>query len=348
MSRTIPYFEYRRRVFNTALLEAIRKPFLEAVGITESLTSGPVGPIGKAPTTVGAPPKNELGAASDPLANAQKLGADAIGAARSKLSAKNEAASQPDLKSADAAPTNPDGSEKKAKKDEKPLNSCGPEDLNLCESMCDSYYIEELHLNEATIDQTIARLKNANHYIVEACEECKEIADNAEKDARENKKEITEDDSITLTPEDNEVLDQLFHAKGPGPQIDQIRDATVKALLAEEKKSKEVRDALDLAQSKVSSGDVNAYNETANRLNRVGPTSLMGAIMNNMSRAAIRSVNEAGNFTSVGDVMAENADMIKTRSVMLYAIMETGNQLEITHMSSKDVERLANNIFYQK
>ena len=314
MSRKITYGEYKRRVFNAALLESIRKPFMESIGLTETLVSEPE-------------PVQESFAQR--VTNRLTESTDDGGAAK-------------------AAPTNPDGSEKKPTKNEKPLNSCTDGDAQLCEAMCNSYFTEELHLNEATIDQTMERLKGANYYIVEAAEEAKKIAIQHMDDARENKDEIHDDDNIDLTPEDHEVLDQIFHTKGPGPQIDQIRDATVKALLAEEKKSQEVRDALNLANSKVSAGDVNAYNETANRLSKVGPTSLMGAIMNNMSRAAIRETSESGKFTSIGDVKEENADLIKTRSVMLYAIMETGNQLEITHMSNRDVERLANNIFYQK
>lgn len=329
MSRTIPNFEYRRRVFNAALLESLHKPYFEALGLTESLSSEPAEDI-------------------DEGVKDTVSGLAARVKERMQKKAKDEGASQPELKSADAAPTNPDGSEKKITKTEKPLNSCGGEDLSLCESMFNSYFTEELKLNESTIDQTIARLKGSNQYVIEAAEEAKVIADQHAEDARENKEEHKDDEEISLTPEDHEVLDQLFHSKGPGPQIEQIRDATVKALLAEDKKSQEVRDALNLANSRVGAGDTNAFKDTAARLEMVGPTSLMGAIMNNMSRAAIKSVNEAGNFTSVGDAMAENADMIKTRSVMLYAIMETGNQLEITHMSNRDVERLANNIFYQK
>ena len=353
MSRTITHSEYRRRVFNAALLEAIRKPYMEAIGLTESLVKEPE-----------PEPVQESAAqrAMRRLSEASgKSGMFSVPAAQNtkeyfewlkdhpeaKLKDKVKAA-DPSNRAADAAPTNPDGSEKKPKKDEKPLNSCSAADAELCENMCNSYFTEELGLNESTVGHTIERLKGSNQYIIEAAEEAKEIADQHMAKADEDKAEIKDDDRIELTPEDHEVLDQLFHSKGPGPQIDQIRDATVKALLSEEKKSKEVRDALDLAQSKVSSGDVKAYNETASRLSKVGPTSLMGAIMNSMSRAAIRETSEAGNFTSIGDVMAENADVIKTRSVMLYAIMETGNQLEITHMSNKDVEQLANNIFYQK
>lgn len=294
--------------------------------------------------------------ATDAASKIKQLGATAIKAARDKIAAKTgmTEASQPDLVSNGAeddptrnAPNNPKTLAKRSEDKKELINSCGPE-VTLAESMCDSYFTEELRLTESTISQTKERLRAANRYITEAVAECEEIADKHAEEARKEGKTFGDDEKIELTPEDNEVLDQLFHSKGPGPQIDQIRDATVKALISEEKKAKEVRDALDLAQSKVSTGDTNAYNETASRISKVGPTSLMGAIMNSFGRAAVNETSNAGRFTSVGEVLAENADLIKTRSVMLYAIMETGNQLEITHMNSADVERLARNIFYQK
>lgn len=321
MGHQITYSEYKRRVFNTALLEAIRMPLLEALTgdgrvyypITES-------------------------AAAVKAINAVKM---------------LESASMPDLKSngaAEAAPTEPSGEPKKAKENVKPINSCGDNDpeRELTEAMCDTYFIEELQLESATITQTKNRLRGANYYIVEACEECEEIADKKTEDAKKDGVTFEDDERIELSPEEHAVLDQLFHSKGPGPQIDQIRDATVKALMAEEKSAKEVRDALDLAQSKVAEGDTKAYSETADRINRVGPHSLMGSIMNSMGRAAVKDVNESGMAIDIGTILSENADLIKTRATALYAIMETGNQLEITNFSGKDVERLASNIFYQK
>ena len=329
MSHAILNSEYRRRVFNAALLEAIRKPYLEALMGDGALKGEPV----------------DEAAGKDAAPKIKDLATEVK---NKKNAPANEGASQPDLKSADAAPTEPNGSPKKAAKNEKPLNSCGQEDLAMCESMCDSYFTEELGLNEATISQTKDRLRGSNYYITEAVNEAEAIANNRAEDAKEKGETIDADDKIELSPEEHEALDQLFHTKGPGPQIDQIRDATVRALLQEEKKAKEVHDALDLAQSKVVTGDANAYNETANRISKVGPTSLMGGIINHMTRAAIREANEAGNLADIGDVMAENADLIKTRSVMLYAIMETGNQLEITHYGTADVERLSRELFYQK
>ena len=119
--------------------------------------------------------------------------------------------------------------------------------------------------------------------------------------------------------------------------------------MAEDKKAEEIRDAVDVAKSQVASGnDPQALEETVKRLNNQGPTSLMHAILNNVTATAIKSVNEAGGLRSVGDVMSENSDKIRARAAMIYSLFEMASCFGINHYTSADVKKIATNIYYEK
>ena len=219
----------------------------------------------------------------------------------------------------------------------------------MAKRMCTTFFANELKLNTSTVSQTKDRLSEAAEFVRDCADVAEDIADKKADMAKDEKIEVTDEDDIELSPEEEGVIDQLFNSKAPTPQIDAIRDATVKALIAEDQKAAEIKQAIDIAQSKVASGaPPETLEETVKRLNKIGPTSLMNAIMNNVSVAAVRDINENGQFVSVGKALTENADEIKSRAVAIYTLYETISALGIKKYTSADVKSLALNIFYEK
>lgn len=220
----------------------------------------------------------------------------------------------------------------------------------MAKRMCTKFYEDELDLKNNTIHQTKQTLKESTTFIQDLVEASEEIAEQKMKDAKDAEIEMDQDQEIELGDEDKELLDQLFNQKSPDLQVDQIRDATVKALLAEDRKAQEIKDALSLANSTVpanGSTDTTVMKETIDRLNRRGPTSLMNAILNGMSGLAVQSVMETAAGKSVGDIMKENADEIKTRAVMLYTLYEMNNVL-IRPYTKKEIQMISESIYYGK
>lgn len=220
----------------------------------------------------------------------------------------------------------------------------------MANKMCRVYFTEELALNTNTIDQTKGRLSEAVTFMQDCLKICEAIAEDKAATAAENDVEVDPQQDIELSPEDEELLDQVFEQKNPEVQLDQVRDATVKALAEEDKKAQEIRDSLSIAQSQVAAGgDPAAMEETVNRLNQRGPTSLMNAILNALSSAAIKDVNESSTKpVSAGAVMRENAKEIRDRACMIYMMYETANVLGIHHWDRKQVQELAEKIYYGK
>lgn len=226
---------------------------------------------------------------------------------------------------------------------------CDERMTDMANRLCRTFMNTEMALECSTISQTKARLSESSEFMKDCGDVCEDIAEKKCKDASDNKVEVTDGEVVELSQEDKALINQLFDTKGPTPQVDRIRDATVAALVAEDKKAAEIKQAVDIAQSKVASGEnPKALEETVKRLNRVGPTSLMNAIMNNVSAIAVKDINESGNFTSVGKVMQENADEIKTRAVAIYALYETLSVFGLKKYTPADVKQLATEIFYEK
>ena len=215
--------------------------------------------------------------------------------------------------------------------------------------MTRNFFNEELKLEDSTINQSKARLSECVRFLREAADIAEEIAEEKAADAEDAKLDLYDDQEIELSEEDEKVLDQLFDSKGPTPQIDEIRDSIVDAMLEEERKSQEIRDATDIAKAKAADGsDPNALEETVKRLNAVGPTSLMNAIMTNVSVQAIKEVSEAGNFSTIEGVMRENADGIKDRAMIIYSLYEMSNKLGVHKYTPKDVKDLTFKIYYER
>ncbi|MCM1295020.1 MAG: hypothetical protein NC311_05715 [Muribaculaceae bacterium] len=234
---------------------------------------------------------------------------------------------------------------------ERAVGADSPEDKAMAARLCEAFFSEELSLPNSTVATTKARLSESVSFIKDCVETAEHIADDKMDDAKEEKMEIPAEQEVELSDEDEAVLDQLFDCKCPNDvQIKQIRDATVAALMAEDEKAAEIRDAVDVAKAQASTDadQATALEETVNRLNGRGPTSLMHAIMNNVTANAIKSVNEAGNMQSVGAVMSENSEKIRARACMIYSLFEMASCFGITKYTETDVKRLAHSIYYEK
>ena len=222
--------------------------------------------------------------------------------------------------------------------------------LDMAKRMSDKFYTDLLQLDTSTVDSTKKKLSESVTFIKDCINISEAVADEKTALAIENKMDMDDDQRVELSPEDEALVDKLFDEKAPTLQIDSIRDATVHSLLAEDKKSQEIKDALDIAQSQVAAGDnTAAMEETVNRLNHRGPTSLMNAILNNVSEAAVKDVNANSKTpVSVGKVMSENAQEIRNRAVMMYSLFEASSVFGVKRYSNKEVELLAHQIYYGK
>lgn len=212
-----------------------------------------------------------------------------------------------------------------------------------------AFFSDELSLKTSTIASTKARLSEAVQFIQDCVEACEGIACDKAEEAKKEKMEIPEDQAIELSAEDKNVIDQLFDEKSPKLQVDQVRNATVQALLAEDKKSEEIRNAVDVAKAQADeNGTPETLEETVKRLNQRGPTSLMHAILNNTSRRAVQVVTETSGVSSVGEIMADNATQIKDQAIMIYSLYETASVFGIKTWTPAQVKALARDIYYEK
>lgn len=223
---------------------------------------------------------------------------------------------------------------------------------SMSESMCRKFFTDELNLSNSVISATKHRLSESVSFIKDIIDVSEAIACDKAECAQKDGVEILNDDEVKLEPEDKELIDKLFEEKAPELQVDQIRDATVKALIAEEQKAQEVRDALSITNAQVASGaDPKVMEETVNRIDKIGPTSLMNAIINNIASIAVKNVNENSGIEaigSIGKVMEANADEIKTRAVMVYTLYEMASVFGIHKYTPAEVKQLSAEIYYRK
>lgn len=230
-------------------------------------------------------------------------------------------------------------------------DDCHQERLaTIAKKMSDAFYTDKLDLNKSTISATKAKLSEAVTFI----QDCIEVADNiaaAKADAAAKEELVLPNQQpIELNPEEEALVDKLFDEKNPDVQIDAVRDATVKALLEEDKKAQEIKDSLSIAQSQVATGNnPKALEEAARRMGNRGPTSLMNAIMNATAADAVHQVNEnAKKPVTVGTVVSENADEIKDRAIMAYSLYEASSVFGIIKYTPAMVKAEADRIFYNK
>ncbi len=220
----------------------------------------------------------------------------------------------------------------------------------MCKKMTDSFYTDLIGLDKNTITDTKNKLAEAVTFVKDCINISEAIAEDKMQMAADEKIEVTDETKPELSDEDKYLIDKLFDEKNPEVQVDAIRNASVNALLAEDKKAQEIKDSIDLAKLRVSSGeDPKVIEETVKSIGSRGPTSLMNAILNSISTMAIKDINEnSEEIKSVSTIMSEAADDIKSRAVMLYSLYEASSILGIHKWTPDEVRREASRIYYNK
>lgn len=221
---------------------------------------------------------------------------------------------------------------------------------NMSKNLTKTFMKDCMKLDNQQIRQTKASLSEAVTFIQDCIALSEAIAEDKAQCAKDEKLEMPADQEIKLSAEDKALIDKLFHDKNPELQVDQIRDATVNALLAEDKKAQEIKDSLNIANAQVSNGgDPEALKEAVTRIEHRGPTSLMNAIINRVTTMAVQDINENSKTpVSVSVIMKENAEEIRDRATMIYALYEMANVLGIHKYTVNEIKAEAEKIYYGK
>lgn len=214
----------------------------------------------------------------------------------------------------------------------------------MASSMAKAFCREELNLDRATINDTKKTINaGGNTFIAECVALCEEIANDKMVAAVDSKVVATDDmKEPELNPEEKELIKNLFDRKDPEVEADAVRDATVKALLAEREKANKIKEATSIAQQ---AGDANKLEETVNRIASRGATSLMHALLTSISEAAVRDVHDKNPQAKIGEILSENADEINTRAAIIYSLYEAFNAFGIKKYTKRDIETLSRKIY---
>lgn len=213
----------------------------------------------------------------------------------------------------------------------------------MANAMAKTFIRSELNLDKATIATTKKALAESCTFVQDCVALCEAIADDKMKAAVENDVKATDDmKEPELNAEEKELIQNLFDRKDPEVEADAVRDATVKALLAEREKANKIKEATSIAQQ---AGDQNKLQETVARISSRGPTSLMHAMITAVSEAAVKDVHEKNPTAKIGTILSENADEINTRAAMMYALYEAVNAFSIKKYSKRDIEQISREIY---
>ena len=213
----------------------------------------------------------------------------------------------------------------------------------MANTMAKTFIRSELNLDKATIATTKKALAESCTFMQDCVALCEAIADDKMKAAVENDVKATDDmKEPELNAEEKELIQNLFDRKDPEVEADAVRDATVKALLAEREKANKIKEATSIAQQ---AGDQNKLQETVARISSRGPTSLMHAMITAVSEAAVKDVHEKNPTAKIGTILSENADEINTRAAMMYALYEAVNAFSIKKYSKRDIEQISREIY---
>ena len=220
----------------------------------------------------------------------------------------------------------------------------------MANKMCCNFMKDQLNLDKAQIRETKANLAEAVTFIQDCINISEAIAEDKAQYAKEKNLQMESDQEVKLGQEDQDLINKLFDEKSPELQVKQIRDATVAALVAEDQKAQEIKDSLNLANAQVASGsNPEMLKEAVSRIEHRGPTSLMNAILNQVTVLAVKDINEnAKTPVAVGTVMREHADEIKNRAIMVYTLYEMSNVFGIHKYTPNEIRREAEKIYYNK
>lgn len=228
--------------------------------------------------------------------------------------------------------------------------NCGI-DTEMAAKMARAFYTDELSLDTSTISSTKEKLCGKNSFVDDIIDICEAVAEDKANIATEEKLEIPSELTVELSEEDQMLIDKVFDEKAPEDELEAIRDATVDALVAEDKKAEEIKAAIDIAKASAAgteSGSA-AIEETVNRISAKGPTSLFNAILTRISSEAVKEVVTESGGVPISKIMSDNKDTIKNRAIMMYNLYEMAHVFGIHEMRGKaEVEALAKQIYYGK
>ena len=229
-------------------------------------------------------------------------------------------------------------------------DSYDPDRLSgMANRLCRTFVNAQLHLEKNEIRQTKAELSEAVTFIQDCIALSESIAEDKAEYAKEKGVEMASDQEVSLSNEDKDLITRLFDEKSPELQVQKIRDATVKALVAEDQKAQEIKDSLNIANAQVANGSPEALKEAVSKIEHRGPTSLMNAILNQVTTMAVADINEhAKSPVSVGTVMKENAEEIRNRATMIYTLYEMSNVFGLHRYTPNEIKSEASRIYYGK
>lgn len=229
-------------------------------------------------------------------------------------------------------------------------DSYDPDRLSgMANRLCRTFMTDQLHLDKNQIRQTKAELSEAVTFIQDCIALSESIAEDKAEYAKEHDVEMENDQPVELSNEDKDLITRLFDEKSPELQVEKIRNATVQALVAEDKKAQEIKDSLNIANAQVTDGSPEALKEAVSRIEHRGPTSLMNAILNQVTTLAVSDISEnAKGDVSIGKIMKENAEEIRGRATMIYTLYEMSNVFGLHRYTPNEIKREASRIYYGK
>lgn len=216
--------------------------------------------------------------------------------------------------------------------------------VEMADTMSKEFFASELKLDESNIFATKKALSGANTFI-QQCVVLAEAIANDKVEAVKKSGTSPKDDGLKrpkLNKEEKTLVKKMFDSNEPQTEADAVRKSTVDALLAERKKAEKVKEATSIAQK---AGDSKKLEETVNRINARGATSLMHAILTTVSEAAIKDVLSQNPDARLSSILSENADEINSRACMMYTLYEAFNAFGIKKYSKQDIKRIADEIY---
>jgi hypothetical protein len=182
------------------------------------------------------------------------------------------------------------------------------------------------HLSDVLMLETATKkavkdhiLKSGVHFARQIVAIAETISEARRKDVEENLDELEDfPNTEELAPEEKEVMASTFNDKLPEDVVAQVRDNVATALKNEEKKSQEIKAAMDL------SSNTEGMNESVRRLKTRKPDTLLEAMFKYEMDSLIREAVE-NKVTDFDAVVQKNKEVIVERVSKIYAIYETMN-----------------------
>ncbi len=219
------------------------------------------------------------------------------------------------------------------------------EKYETCKAGARHFFKEQMGIENMSIE-TFKRAVSptATYFANTIIEAAEEMAEDKAKEVVLNK-DLPIDPDPKMSEEDKAVMDVIFTSKCPEDEITAIKSATANALYAENKKAEEIKEALTIVSA---DADNKTLQESINKISNIGPTSLMNAIMANVTENMLKAaINENASLTP-GELVKMHANDIKEDSMVMYALFECINGFGFKTYDSKQVERLAMDIYLDK